>query len=473
MSEALPPSSIKAEARKCRKRFEDLLSLRSEAILPLATILQDEYGRFNLWAATLAVFAPYQACLDFRLKDVPEASDVFIKQLCILDTRIEQLHEQLDLEATNTQSDLSPTSPAPPELWAVEDIISSIRETISWIQKLSNVVRKASAATQDERAATFVLRDETGTDISEYLRSFYQALIQRDCKDIDKHLKDRIVHTMLLRRKRILYRKSRQRRWMLHQADETRKKLEVLPTLPNLRGKDGNSTQEADSTTVKADSPELSQAPSTLAATNVEPKSYVKQATASRISRATSAPFEPRSRLLIPPRPEAANKGTEFLCDYCCLIIPSTQATDLDKWAKHVKKDLDPYICIFDQCPNPYQLYSSSEEWLGHMISQHRTRWHCPARDHPHLALGTRDELITHLEQIHPGRFEKAQLGSVADSCARADYPTIQHCPFCSEQAGDLNIHVGQHLQCFALQSLPWPEHLTHNTEGISKYGSD
>lgn len=107
------------------------------------------------------------------------------------------------------------------------------------------------------------------------------------------------------------------------------------------------------------------------------------------------------------------------------------------------------------------------------MISQHRTRWHCPPREHPHLTLETRDELITHLEQVHPGRFEKAQLNFVADSCARADYPTIQHCPFCSEQAGDLNIHVGQHLQCFALQSLPWPEHLTHNTEGTSKYESD
>lgn len=243
------------------------------------------------------------------------------------------MHEQLGLEAKSTQSDLSPTSPAPPEPWAVEDIISSIRETISWVQQLSNVVRKASAATQDERAATFVLENETGTDISEYLRSFYQALIQRDCKDIDKHLKNRIVHTMLLRHKRILCRKSRQRRWMLHQADDTRKRLEVLPTPPNLRGKDRNSTQEANSTTVKADSPELLQDPNTFAATDVEPNSYVKQATANRISRAKSAPFEPRSRLLIPPRPEAVNKDTEFLCDYCYLIIPSTQATDLDEWA--------------------------------------------------------------------------------------------------------------------------------------------
>lgn len=89
MSEALPPSLIMTQAGKCRKRFEDLLSLRSDAILPLAMILQDEYGRFNLWAAMLAV-APYQACLDFRLKDIPEASNILIKQLRILDIRIGQ-----------------------------------------------------------------------------------------------------------------------------------------------------------------------------------------------------------------------------------------------------------------------------------------------------------------------------------------------------------------------------------------------
>jgi hypothetical protein len=87
-----PQVSIKAGAKACQTLFTSLLSRLSkvdDAPLP-ATGLQDEFGRFSLWTATMAVFAPDQACLDFRLKDVPEAGQLFVKHIGILTTRIEQ-----------------------------------------------------------------------------------------------------------------------------------------------------------------------------------------------------------------------------------------------------------------------------------------------------------------------------------------------------------------------------------------------
>ncbi len=88
-----PPRSIKADAKECQTLLTNLLNrlANREGVSPaLFTDLQDEYGRFNLWTATMAVFAPDQACLDFRLKDVPEASQLFVKQIGILTTRLEQ-----------------------------------------------------------------------------------------------------------------------------------------------------------------------------------------------------------------------------------------------------------------------------------------------------------------------------------------------------------------------------------------------
>jgi hypothetical protein len=123
-----------------------------------------------------------------------------------------------------------------------------------------------------------------------------------------------------------------------------------------------------------------------------------------------------------------------------------------------VKKDLDAYVCVFDNCAEPHRLYSSSEEWLAHMSAQHRTTWHCTARDHQPISFEAREQLIEHMEGVHPGRFKKGQLGFIADSCARALSPTILNCPFCSESAENFNLHVRQHLHYFALQSLPWPE---------------
>jgi hypothetical protein len=72
----------------------------------------------------------------------------------------------------------------------------------------------------------------------------------------------------------------------------------------------------------------------------------------------------------------------------------------------------------------------------------------------------TREDLVRHMEEVHPGCFKKDQLGFIADSCARPLVPTIPACPFCSEQADNLDAHVGQHLQHFALISMPWPDDL-------------
>ncbi|SPQ26065.1 96646e19-71bc-42f8-984e-ba6999d4dd5c [Thermothielavioides terrestris] len=169
-----PRLSIQMDAKTCQELFIGVLSLPSEDIRPLATDLLDEYSRFNLWAATMAVFAQNEACLDYRLKDVPEASELFVKQLEILATRIEQLHEKLDHEH-------APSNSAPDfEPWDEADLIRSVHETIDWLHRLSNLVRKAGVANQNERAAAFELEDEMGNDMTENLRCFYKALIKRD-----------------------------------------------------------------------------------------------------------------------------------------------------------------------------------------------------------------------------------------------------------------------------------------------------
>ena len=243
------------------------------------------------------------------------------------------VHEQLDPEYTDTEPDPSPHL----EPWDDQDILRSVHETIDWLHRLSNLVRKASLATQNEKAAVFVLRDETGADMTENLRCFYEALIKRDCKGINDQLADRLAHTMILRRKRILYRRTRQRCWILQQADNTRRKLDVLPTQPTQPSQDSDTPQDEDMDDIGCDAESSSInnciTPSTLTATVVDREKYLKQGTPSRISRATSAPFQPNEKLLVPPRPMAAEEGKEFVCDYCCLILSSEQASDRDKWA--------------------------------------------------------------------------------------------------------------------------------------------
>lgn len=85
-------------------------------------------------------------------------------------------------------------------------------------------------------------------------------------------------------------------------------------------------------------------------------------------------------------------------------------------------------------------------------------RWYCVARDHSPLSFDLRDAFIQHMNYAHPGKFRKEQLPYIANSSAHALDSTIPACPFCSEISGNMEEHVAQHLQYFALQSLPWPD---------------
>lgn len=83
--------TIGAEASKCKELFLDALEgLQSEDRFFIGTVLQDEFGRFNLWASNIAVFVPGQGSLDFRLIDMPEVKDQFLRQLGLLKLRLIQ-----------------------------------------------------------------------------------------------------------------------------------------------------------------------------------------------------------------------------------------------------------------------------------------------------------------------------------------------------------------------------------------------
>lgn len=95
-------------------------------------------------------------------------------------------------------------------------------------------------------------------------------------------------------------------------------------------------------------------------------------------------------------------------------------------------------------------------------------RWQCFATDHEPLLYDRSEEFEYHMKTDHAGSFPDDQLPSIVEISAQPITPTLDHCPFCSETAGDLEEHVGQHLREFALHSLPWPDYV----EGGSQDGS-
>lgn len=90
-------------------------------------------------------------------------------------------------------------------------VVDNIAGEITLLQQLSNTIRKASNERNNVKAATsFVIRDEDGNDMGPaFVDLFAMKIIRRRFPNCDEKIMKRLAEAMLLRRKRILYRRSR------------------------------------------------------------------------------------------------------------------------------------------------------------------------------------------------------------------------------------------------------------------------
>ncbi|EAQ87534.1 hypothetical protein CHGG_04153 [Chaetomium globosum CBS 148.51] len=136
------------------------------------------------------------------------------------------------------------------------------------------------------------------------------------------------------------------------------------------------------------------------------------------------------------------------------------------KWKNHVKNDLDPYVCLFENCNEPDLLYSHSEEWLSHM-RQHSLLWRCSS----HRKLGpfsTREEYIEHVRQHPKTKHSDAQLRALVNRSIQKTAKLFPSCSLCGKHEAKtdnrLEDHIAGHLRSLALKSLPsYQEDIPHD----------
>lgn len=133
-----------------------------------------------------------------------------------------------------------------------------------------------------------------------------------------------------------------------------------------------------------------------------------------------------------------------------CIRITANKPTS----RSHVKNDLDPYICLFEDCNQPDYLFNRSEEWIQHMHT-HASLWRC--RSHGKDPFPTREAYMDHLRQVHHSNLSDTQLRALADRNCRRMGKLFESCPLCGKNDvnGSLDEHIVGHLRSLALKSLP------------------
>ncbi|KAG5657293.1 hypothetical protein KAF25_005857 [Fusarium avenaceum] len=505
---AFSQATIADCAKSCLESFQQCLNDASKADKVISSLvsklllvrIEDQLARFSLWAANLRVFSTSRDSLDSRLREAPDVKDAIIGLLQALNHHAKTC--AILLICISTQSTSKPVERC---LEDFDNALDELRNDITLLHKTSNTIRQASRESQNIKAAeVFQIRDDEGNNAEPFLRHLFSNYIRDRFPGTTEDIRERLADTMLLRRKRILYRKER--------YGKTSIRLPQAVTKPVISHPRPEPIEEVTQGRVKrraVEAPSQSHTQSvTRTATTLSPEKFKKAAAPSVISVSRTVALSSTDELCFPHPPtaclmrkyneakkeiekeeqnpkysdlgdeerqqrkeEAAFKRekelteawnscieavAEVTCPYCFHILPIREVINEKKWKLHVKNDLDPYVCLFEKCNSPDHLYSNSSTWVKHM-KEHTLRWRCKSKVHGEFLADNKTDYVEHMRTSHPGKFTLAQLSILADRNAHTSGALFTVCPLCGVDKTNtpMEHHVVGHMRLLALRSLP------------------
>jgi hypothetical protein len=297
-------ASISEGAQRCRELFHQVCESETTGYI------RDRYATFNIWASNIGVFAQRHASLDFRLRELPDEHDLVVQYLALIEESLQQVR-LLQPDGHDQK---------------VQRTLRQITDCLNWLRRLSNTIRRAGLQVQNRRANRFPLMDDDGNDISPVFQTIFSRFIKRDYPGLSEELCKRVVSGMLLQRRQILYRRSRQKKLVLQHVPVSLKPLREL-----------EHPKVASSSNKSLPVPEPAQyvTQSQYTATTLHPDQFRRAAAAasSRVSITKTAPLDTRDRALLPPAPKVQDPDADFVCPYCCMLVRGLVASDPGKWA--------------------------------------------------------------------------------------------------------------------------------------------
>jgi hypothetical protein len=250
--------------------------------------------------------------------------------------------------------------------------LQEIVKQITILHKFSNIIRRANRKSQNLKAATiFKIEDDEGNDLESCLNSVFARYIRDRFPEVSDAIQERLANTMLLRHKRVFYRRSR------YGPSPTKgEEMQKLPSLtrPSIRLEALAVDQPHDeSPSTNTLLPQTIVQSVTQTATTFSPSNFQRASTPSAVSVSSGVAMSDYGNLLpFPPAPcsnimqkyrrlkkqrEAEHKSSydesfskeyketleadwndileeaeEINCPFCFLSLPARDVVDENKW---------------------------------------------------------------------------------------------------------------------------------------------
>lgn len=337
-------STISDLTRACLTELNELISsdalAQSQNVVPLRA-WKDELGRLRLWAGNIGAHQTGQSSLDYRLRDASHIKNQTVRILEAIRKLLAELQnslsgetedeedDQLDEDLQSLVAELDLGNPSDSVL-TVPEAHESLVNKVSQLFEISMTVRKP--AQQDRLIGT-----KKG-DSEPFKFNFHQH-VSHKYPQAEKQLVDRISSAMARQRAILKYRE--------------RHHLKLSQGLHI--DEDGDKLSETVASTFRLEAPgQISD-------------DLMSNSDASFTSYAGSL-LSGGEKLAIPALPKEAAGRKPFECPYCYFIIT---LKDRQAWARHIFRDLSPYICIFSGCSTQNKLYESRKAWYRHIRQTH------------------------------------------------------------------------------------------------------
>ena len=148
-----------------------------------------------------------------------------------------------------------------------------------------------------------------------------------------------------------------------------------------------------------------------------------------------------------------------------------------------MKEDLQPYICIYENCPLPDKLYSSTDEWRKHIHMYHSTMtWECSVCVQSPTYIQhfeSAAEMEAHLRSSHLKThiLTDSQVDVAIDKGTQSAPFVVDICPICTktrlqleeEGAGDILDHIATELLDLAFEAVVRNDDLCDSSGGSER----